>query len=109
MTFKLTTYKTLTGEKKIARYEEKVSGKWIIYENKVPTYFIDCFDLQNKSGLLLNDLLFSEKKTIKQIIGEINKKYQKNLSIEKPPFFEIIKETTKEELDLKVLPSEWLE
>jgi hypothetical protein len=108
MSFKLTTYKTMAGEKKIARYNGKVSGKWIIYENKKPTYQLDCFDLNSKSGLLLNDLLFSEKKTIKQIIEAVNKKHKKKLSIEKPPIIEIIKETIITEIELLSFPHEWL-
>ncbi len=108
MNCKLITYKTLSGEKKIARYEERSSGKWIIYQNKQPKYHLDCFDLKSESGLLLNDLLFSEKKTIKQIIKEVNKKYDKNLSIEKPPLIEIVKDTTIENIELERFPAEWL-
>jgi len=109
MNCKLITYKTLSGEKKIARYEEKSSGKWIIYQNKKPKYQLDCFDLKSEAGLLLNDLLFSEKKTIKQILKGVNKKYGANLSIETPPLIEIIKDTTIEDIELEMFPVEWLQ
>lgn len=108
MNCKLITYKTLLGNKKIARHEEKVSGKWIIYEDKQPTYFLDCFDLKSETGLLLNDLLFSKKKTIKQILKEVNKKYQTRLTMEKPPMIEIIKDTVIEDIRLKEFPAKWL-
>lgn len=108
MNCKLITYKTLSGEKKIARYEEKSSGKWIIYQDKKPKYHLDCFDLKSETGLLLNDLLFSKKKTIKQIVKEVNKKYGTNLSIEKPPLIEIVKDTTIEDIQLETFPAKWL-
>lgn len=108
MNCKLITYKTLSGEKKIARYEEKSSGKWIIYQNKQPKYHLDCFDLKSETGLLLNDLLFSEKKTIKQIVREVNKKYGTSLSIEKPPLIEIVKDRTIEDVQLETFPAKWL-
>lgn len=108
MNCKLITYKTLLGKKKIARYEEKTSGKWIIYEDKQPKYYLDCFDLKSETGLLLNDLLFSEKKTIKQILKEVNKRHQTRLSVEKPPMIEIIRDTVIEDIELKEFPAIWL-
>lgn len=108
MLCKIITYKTLIGEKKVAHFNHKMDGKWIVYESNKPTYLLDCYDLKNESGLRLNDLLFSEKKTIKQIIDTINKKHQKRLSIKKPPFFEVVKNIKTKEIHFKKIPFDWL-
>jgi hypothetical protein len=97
------------GEKRVACFKQKTSGKWILYEYKEPKYLLDCFNLTNEASLRLNDLLFSEKKTIQQIVKGINKKHKRNLSLEKPPLLKFVKETTIEDMTLKGIPCEWLE
>lgn len=106
--FKLTTYRTLTGTKKILKIPKKKSGQWVIYQNNEPTYFVDCFDFKIESNLIMNNLILSERKTIDEVIKKIKKKKKVNISIPKIPIFEIEVKSEIKELELEPLPEEWL-
>ena len=108
MKYKLTTYKTLTGNKQILELTEDAYGQWIIYEDQKPRFHINCFDFENESNQILNSLLLSQQKTINEVLNCINKKNGINLSIEKAPLLEIKVGSKIEELDLEPLPLEWV-
>ncbi|MFD2566805.1 hypothetical protein [Pseudotenacibaculum haliotis] len=108
MKYKLTTYKTLTGNKEILELTEDAYGQWIIYQNKKPKFHVNCFDFKNESNQILNSLLLSQQKTIKEILSSINKKNNTNLSIEKAPMLEIKVDSKLKELNLEPLPLEWV-
>lgn len=108
MKYKLTTYKTLIGNKEILELTEDAYGQWIIYQNKKPKFHVNCFDFKNESNQILNSLLLSQQKTIKEILSSINKKNNTNLSIEKAPMLEIKVDSKLKELNLEPLPLEWV-
>lgn len=108
MKYKLTTYKTLTGNKEILELTEDAYGQWIIYQNKKPKFHVNCFDFENESNQILNSLLLSQQKTIKEVLSIINKKNNTNLSIEKAPMLEIKVDSKLKELNLEPLPLEWV-
>ena len=108
MKYKLTRYKTLIGNKEILELTEDAYGQWIVYQNKIPRFHINCFDFKNESNQILNSLLLAQQKTIKEVLGIINKKNKTNLSIEKAPLLEIKVDSTIKELNLKPLPLEWV-
>ena len=108
MKYKLTRYKTLTGNKEILELTEDAYGQWIIYQNKKPKFHIDCFDFKNESNQILNSLILAQQKTIKEVLNTINRKNKINLSIEKAPLLEIKVGSTTKELNLKPLPLEWV-
>ncbi len=108
MKYKLTTYKTLTGNKEILELTEDAYGQWIIYQNKKPKFHVNCFDFKNESNQILNSLLLAQQKTIKEILSSINKKNNTNLSIEKAPMLEIKVDSKLKELNLEPLPLEWV-
>lgn len=108
MKYKLTKYKTLTGNKEILELTEDAYGQWIIYQNKQPMFHINCFDFKTESNQILNGMLLAQRKTIKEVLGIINKRNRTNLTIEKAPFLEIKVDSTIKELDLEPLPLEWV-
>lgn len=108
MKYKLTRYKTLTGNKEIVELTENAYGQWIIYQNKIATYHVDCFDLKTESNQILNGMLLAQQKPMSKVLEIINKKNKTNLSIEKAPFLEIKVESKIKELNLEPLPIEWL-
>lgn len=108
MKYKLTRYKTLTGNKEILELTEDAYGQWIVYQNKKPRFHINCFDFKNESNQILNSLLLAQQKTIKEVLGIINKKNNTNLSIEKAPLLEIKVDSKIKEFNLDPLPLEWV-
>jgi len=108
MKYKLTRYKTLTGNKEILELTEDAYGQWIVYQNKKPKFHINCFDFKNESNQILNSLLLAQQKTIKEVLGLINKKNNTNLSIEKAPLLEIKVDSKIKEFNLDPLPLEWV-
>jgi hypothetical protein len=108
MKYKLTKYKSFISDKEILELSEEVYGQWVIYQNKQPKFHIDCFDFKNESNQILNSLLLSKQKTLKEVLADINKKENINLSIEKPKFFEKEVESKIKELKLDSLPLEWV-
>jgi len=109
MTYKLTTYRTLTGTKEVLETLTKKSTEWIVYKDDKPAYYVDCFDLQTASNVLMNNLILCEQQDIKEVLKEISKKYQVNLSIKKPPLIEIEVASRIEKIKLPPLPEAWLQ
>ena len=108
MKYKVTTYKTLTGNKQILELTEDAYGQWIIYKDKQPMYHIDCFDFENESNQVLNSLLLKKQKTIQEVINTINSNNNIRLSIEKAPLLEIKIDSKIKEFDLEPIPLEWV-
>lgn len=108
MKYKLTTYKTLTGNKEILELTEDAYGQWIIYQSKKPKFHVNCFDFENESNQILNSLLLAKQQSINKILNNINKKNNINLSLEKAPLIEIKVASEIKELELEPLPLEWV-
>lgn len=108
MKYKLTRYKTLTGNKEILELIEDAYGQWIIYQNKKPRFHINCFDLKSESNQILNSWLLAQQKSIKEVLGIINRKNRTNLTIEKAPLLEIKVDSKIKEFSLEPLPLEWV-
>ncbi len=108
MKYKRTKYKTLTGKKEILELTEDAYGQWIVYQNKKPMFHINCFDFENESNQILNGWLLAKQKTINEVLNDINRKNNTNLSIEKAPIFHREIESKIEELKLKPLPLDWV-
>lgn len=108
MTFKLTTYKTLSGEQQILETTTEKSTEAIIYENNKPAYLVNCFDLLSESNIQMNYLVLGEQRSIKNVIEEIGEKNNVRLSLKKAPFLSIKSKSVTKELELPPLPIEWL-
>jgi len=108
MHLKETTYKTLTGPKKIIELIQKKKTQAVIYKDNIPSFFIDCFDLHTEANVLMNSLVLGKKRSFDAIINDIGKKNNVNLSIKKAPSFALKGASEIIELDLPPLPEEWL-
>ena len=108
MKYKLTTYKTLRGTKKILELQKRNRTEAIIYENDKPSYHVDCFDLQTESNIIMNSLVFGKKKSIRSVIKEIAQKNNVNISVKEAPLFSIKKSFELKEFLLPPLPENWL-
>ena len=108
MTYKLTTYKTLTGTKQILELPKKKRTEAIIYKDNTPTYHVDCFDLQTESNLKMNSLVLAQKRSISEVIKEVAEKNNVNLCVKEAPLFSVKRESTITEMELPPLPEAWL-
>jgi hypothetical protein len=108
MTFKLTTYKTLTGTKEILELTQKTRTEAIVYQNNQPAYHVDCFDLQTESNVIMNSLVLAQKRSISEVIKDIAKKNNVDLAIKEAPIFSIEKSSEMREVELPPLPENWL-
>ncbi len=108
MTFKLTTYKTLTGKKQILETKSNKSTEAVIYENNEPTYWVNCFDLQTESNVQMNYLVLCQQRSIKNVIEEIGEKHNVNLTVKEAPLFSIKKSSEDKDWELPPLPLEWV-
>jgi len=108
MIYKKTTYSSIVGKKEIVELANKKDGQWIIYNKKKPAYHVDCYDFFTESNLKLNDLIFDRRLSIDEIVKELNKKNNLELSVVRPRFFETKKSYETVELNLEPLPLEWV-
>ncbi|KAB1158846.1 hypothetical protein F7018_07000 [Tenacibaculum aiptasiae] len=108
MRFKLTTYKTLNGTKKILELRRRKSTEAIIYKDDSPSFYVDCFDLQTESNVIMNSLVLCQQRKLDEVIREIGKKNNVNLSIQKAPLLSIKQDAEYTDVDLPPLPEAWL-
>ncbi len=108
MTFKLTTYKTLTGKKEILETTEQKNTQAVVYQNEQPSFWVDCFDLQTESNVQMNYLVLCQKRSMKEVIKEIGKKNNVDISIQEAPLFSVKKTSVDTKIELPPLPLEWL-
>ena len=110
MVFLETTYKTLTGSKKIIEIPGNKNTQWVVYQDNQPKYFVDFYDLEKESNAMMNSLVLCTQRTLSEVLELINKRNNIYLSIPKIArigFRKKIKSTLKN-LDLKPIPKEWL-
>jgi hypothetical protein len=104
------TYKTISGIKKIIEIPLKKSTQYLIYQDKIPKFYVDLYDLSIESNAMMNSLVLCARKPMEAVLKVINKRNNINLSVAKISklSFKIKKTSKKIELDLKPLPEEWL-
>ncbi|WGH74925.1 hypothetical protein P8625_12685 [Tenacibaculum tangerinum] len=108
MKFKLTTYKTLKGTKKILELKKRKNTEAIIYQDDKPSYYVNCFDLKTESNVIMNSLVLCQQRKMQEVIKEIGEKNNVNLSIQEAPFLAFEKSVEYTEMDLPPLPESWL-
>ncbi|KAB1158870.1 hypothetical protein F7018_07125 [Tenacibaculum aiptasiae] len=108
MEFKLITYKTIRGTKKILELKNYKATEAIIYKDGSPCFYVDCFDLRTESNVILNSMVLCRQQKLKEVIKEIGRINKVNISVQKVPFFSIKTKIEFKELDLPPLPKEWL-
>ncbi|MFD0993790.1 hypothetical protein [Tenacibaculum geojense] len=108
MTYKLTTYKTLRGKKRILEIPRKKSTEAIVYLDEKPSFYVDCFDLQTESNVIMNSLVLCQQRSITEVVKEIGKKNNVNLSIKEAPIFAVESSYEMKDIELPPLPENWL-
>jgi hypothetical protein len=105
-----TTYRTLSGVKKIVEIPKRKPTQWIIYQDKEPKFYVDLYDLSIESNAMMNSLVLCAKSSIIDVLKALNKRNNINLSIPKISRLGIQKKETskKIEMELQSLPEEWL-
>ncbi|PQJ21672.1 hypothetical protein [Tenacibaculum sp. SG-28] len=106
--FKLTTYKTLKGTQEFLELTEKKSTEAIVYQDDEPKYYVNCFDLQTESNIIMNSLVLGQSQKMEDVIKKIAQKNNVNIAIKKVPLFSIEKSFEYKHLDLPPLPENWL-
>ena len=81
MTYKLTTYKTLRGKKRILEIPKKKSTEAIVYLDEKPSFYVDCFDLQTESNVIMNSLVLCQQRSITEVVKETIPKLPKKVAI----------------------------
>jgi hypothetical protein len=110
MDFRVSTYRTFSGIKEIVEICEKKPTQWLIYENNKPKFFVDFFNLEIESNVMMNSLVLCGKKSIEEVLEHLNKRNNIHLSIPIITKLRIKKriKTEIKELHFPPLPEEWL-
>lgn len=110
MNFRVSTYRTFSGTKEIVEILEKKQTQWVIYENNEPKFFVDFFNLDFESNVMMNSLVLCSKRSIEEVLELVNKRNNINLSIPRITKLGIKKRIKTEirEIDLAPLPEKWL-
>ena len=104
------TYRTLSGVKTIVEIPKRKPTQWIIWQDNKPKFYVDLYDLSIESNAMMNSLVLCAKSSILEVLKELNKRNNINLSIPKISRLGIQKKESskKIEMDLQSLPEEWL-
>lgn len=108
MKYRVVTYKTLKGTKKIVKSFTKTLTKWVVYQDDKPKYYVDFFDIKTESNAMLNSLVICDKKSIREVLKIISKKNNVHLSIPRVSFLGIKVKSEYTDLELQPIPEEWL-
>ncbi|MCF2875979.1 MULTISPECIES: hypothetical protein [unclassified Tenacibaculum] len=108
MEFKLVTYKTVRGTKKILELKSYKATEAIIYKDGSPCFYVDCFDLRTESNVIMNSMVLCRQQKLKKVIKEIGRINKVNISIQKAPFLSVKKKVELKKIELPPLPKKWL-
>jgi hypothetical protein len=105
-----TSYRTFSGNKKVIEIPQKKPTKYIIYQDDIPKFYVDLYDLSIESNAMMNSLVLCSRKPMEEVLEALNRRNNINLSVAKTSKLSFKKKKTskKIELDLKPLPEEWL-
>ena len=102
MKYRVNTYKTLLDTYKVIELPSQSYGEWIIYQNKIPKYHVNLFNLKHESNRIIKEIIENQKRSIDQIIYTINKHNNLNLHLEKRKLLSI--KTTSDILSMVLNP-----
>lgn len=105
-----TTYRTLSGTKKVVEIPQRKETQWIIYKDNKPAYYVDLFDLSIESNAMMNSLVLCGKRALDDVLKTINKRNNVNLSLPKITRLGFKKKVKSEPVELKLdpIPEKWL-
>ncbi len=110
MDFKISTYRTLSGTKRIVEVPQKKETQWVIYKDNKPKYLVDFFDLETESNAMMNNLVLCSRRSLDEVLELINKRNNINLSVPKISRLGLKKKIKTEYLHmhLEPIPEKWL-
>ncbi|MCR6637644.1 MAG: hypothetical protein NVV82_01245 [Sporocytophaga sp.] len=108
MRYRVTTYLTPSGNKLLVKLPDTSYGEWIIYENEIPLYHVNCFSDFPADKKIMN-LLKDEEKTIESILTNINYHNQTQFSLAQSHSLRLQVESELQDLNLPPIPLEYLE
>lgn len=105
------TYLTFSGKKEIIDIFHKKSSQWIIYEDNIPKYYVDMYDLTIEANSMMNSLVLCGKRSMEEVLEHLNKKNNINLSVSTISKIGIYRKLDTEKIDipLEPLPEKWLD
>lgn len=105
-----TTYRTLSGTKKIIEIHNRKETQWVIYKDNKPAYYEDLYDLSIESNAMMNSLVLCGKRALHDVLKTINKRNNINLSLPKITKSGFKKKIKSNPIDLKLepIPEKWL-
>jgi hypothetical protein len=110
MIFLKTKYITIFGVKEVIEIPIKKSTQWLIYQKDTPAYFVDLYNLEKESNVIMNSLVLCSEKPIREVLRLINKANKIHLSISTVSRwgFKIILKSDVVKLNLEPIPEKWL-
>jgi hypothetical protein len=105
-----TSYRTFSGTKKVVEIPRRKPTQFIIYQDNIPKFYVDLYDLSIEANAMMNSLVLCARRPMKVVLEALNKRNNINLSVTKfsKLDFKKKKESREIELDLISLPEEWL-
>ena len=109
MKYRKNKYLTLKGKIQEVILPDSTYGEWIVYENNEPKFHVNIFNYNSKSDNLVNVFMTESKSDFKDILTDINKRFNKNLTLSLKKNIGIKLSSKLVESDLSSLPFEWIE
>ena len=108
MKYRINKYQTLNGKTQEVALPDSAYGEWIVYENNEPKYHVNIFNYESKSNCLAFAIMTESKSEFKSILTDINKRFNRNLTLSSKTSFGIKISSKLVEYELSPLPFEWI-
>lgn len=108
MTYRTNKYLTLNGKIQEVILLNSTYGEWIVYENNKPKFHVNIFNSESKSDCLVFIIMNETKSEFKNILIDINNRFERNLTLSSKTSFGIKISSQLVEYKLNSLPFEWI-
>ncbi|MFY7669454.1 hypothetical protein ACOSP6_00065 [Tenacibaculum sp. MEBiC06402] len=109
MKYRTNKYLTLKGKIEELSLPDSAYGEWIIYDNNKPKFHVNISNYESKSDCLISLILTENKSEFKNILNDINKRFNRNLTLPSKTFFGIKLNSKLRESDLDTLPFKYID
>ncbi len=109
MKYRINKYLTFSGKTQEVTLPDSSYGEWIVYENNSPKYHVNIFNYESKSDCLLYAIMIENQSEFKNILTDINKRFNRKLTLSSNTNFGIKINSKLVESELGSLPFEWIE
>jgi len=109
MKYRRNKYLTLKGKIQEVILPDSTYAGWIVYENNEPIFYVNIFNYKSKSDNLVNVIITESESDFNDILTDINKRFNRNLTLSLKKNIAIKISSKLMESDLSSLPFEWIE